>query len=323
MADHANDDGDREDIFIYTGGRAPLHVTRVRIDESVTEIDNDAFWNNRNLLEVEMHEEVSKVGRRAFGGCTSLRGIKLLGVEIIKESAFAGCTALELQFGCKLETIEKYAFHKCISLRNHTIPSVRNIEDKAFSHCKTLIDVVLPEGLETMGESAFRSCRSLRRIGIPFNIGLILEYSNIFDHCVELQRVDLVGGILKTIASLHLESWRNDVMEVIDQINQVLPGTHHLRKTEEMQSWIQTVHRRIEHCRTEHKKLLREATTLLELALWKAVVDNNVKKEEEDASLEPKAKKAKIDIESARQELRITSGASIVVKNVLHFLNLG
>ena len=62
MADHANDDGDGDDIFIYTGGRAPLHVTRVRIDKSVTDIEEDAFSNNRNLLEVEMHKGVRKSG---------------------------------------------------------------------------------------------------------------------------------------------------------------------------------------------------------------------------------------------------------------------
>ena len=33
-------------------------------------------------------------------------------------------------------------------------------------------------------------------------------------------------------------------------------------------------------------------------------------------------KKAKIDVESMRKERRITSGASIVIKNVLPFLKL-
>jgi len=35
-----------------------------------------------------------------------------------------------------------------------------------------------------------------------------------------------------------------------------------------------------------------------------------------------KAKKAKIDIQSERNERRVTSGANIVIKNVLPFLEL-
>lgn len=324
MADHADADGGdrREIIFIYTGGRAPLHVTRVRIDKSVTAIDDNAFDGNSNLLAVETHEGIRKVGRSAFKKCKSLRSIKFLGVYIIKESAFEGCEAMrDVELGRKLKTIEKHAFYRCISLRYLAIPSVRTIGDKAFSYCKALLDADLPQGLEAVGESSFRYCISLRRIGIPFNVGVILEYSNIFDHCVDLHKVDLVGGIHNTIASLHMESWEDEMKEVIDQINLVLPDTYHLRKTEELQSFIQGVHRRLEYYKSEHRRILREASTLLELALWKkAILDDNI--EEEDRSLEPKAKRAKIDREGARQHLRIKSGADVVVKNVLPYLKL-
>ena len=61
--------------------------------------------------------------------------------------------------------------------------------------------------------------------------------------------------------------------------------------------------------------------TLLELALWKA----NLHEEEEMEEEKQPGKKSKIDrkTENARrQEHRITSGASIVIKNVLPFLKL-
>ena len=96
MADHAAavDDGG-EDIFIYMGGIAPQHdVTRVRIDKSVTMIDDEAFRNNRNLLEVETHEGITTVGKQAFDGCFSLRGIQFPGVEVIKGEAFKHYSAM-------------------------------------------------------------------------------------------------------------------------------------------------------------------------------------------------------------------------------------
>ena len=73
----------------------------------------------------------------------------------------------------------------------------------------------------------------------------------------------------------------------------------------------------MEHFRNEHRVLLKEATTLLELAIWKAKLD-----EKEDCSIEGRAKKAKIDTAGARINRRITSGANIVIRNVLPFLQL-
>jgi hypothetical protein len=71
------------------------------------------------------------------------------------------------------------------------------------------------------------------------------------------------------------------------------------------------------HFRNEHHVLLKEATKLLELAVWKAKLD-----EKEDCSIEGRAKKAKIDTAGAREERRITSGANIVIRNILPFLQL-
>ena len=61
--------------------------------------------------------------------------------------------------------------------------------------------------------------------------------------------------------------------------------------------------------------------TLLELALWKAKLlygEGKCNLEEEGK----KSKKAKIDVDSARKEHRVTCGANIVIKNVLPFLAL-
>ena len=106
----------------------------------------------------------------------------------------------------------------------------------------------------------------------------------------------------------------------LDRINQVLPTTPAREKTDVMQEWIESVINRMEHYKAEHNRLLKEDMTLLELAVWKAKLDE---KEEESGSLNgTAAKKAKIDMESVRKERRITSGADIIISNVLPFLQL-
>ena len=68
-----------------------------------------------------------------------------------------------------------------------------------------------------------------------------------------------------------MEGWRNEMLDEISPINQVLP-TITGRKTEAAQQWMESVIRRLDHYRAEHKAVLKVATTLLELALWKAKI---------------------------------------------------
>ena len=152
----------------------------------------------------------------------------------------------------------------------------------------------------------------------PFDVNY--ESYSQFDGCEELATVNLIGGIHKTISYLSLQSWRNEMNQEINRINQILPTTHTHEKAGLIQQWIQSVLRQVEHYKAEHHNLLKVATTILELALWKA---NLLEREDGgDALVETKAKKAKIDSETERKERRITCGADIIIKNVLPFLEL-
>jgi hypothetical protein len=64
---------------------------------------------------------------------------------------------------------------------------------------------------------------------------------------------------------------------------------------------------------------VKEAMTLLELALWKAKLLNET--DGKKCNVDIMTKKV-IDAETARKEHRVTCGASIVIKNVLPFLAL-
>eukprot|EP00984_Skeletonema_dohrnii_P034472 scaffold33569_cov84-Skeletonema_dohrnii-CCMP3373.AAC.6 len=305
-----------DDIFVYMGGDqvVPDDVRRVRIDKSVKIIPRDAFNGREHLIYVEFHDGIERIENWAFEGCELLRGVKLLGVKVIKLGAFASCRGMtEVEFGVELETIGSCAFQYCTSLTRVRMPSVRSIGRWAFKNCEQLTDLEFGEGLETIQEHAFYSCIALRRIIIPLNcvIG-----DQVFYNCSKLAAIDLVGGIHNTVATLHLESWRNEMKDEINRINQVLPNTTSSQKTDTIHQWVESVSDRMNRYKTEHKALLKEATTLLELALWKAKI------EEKEDRREVKAKRVKIDVQSKRNERRIMSGANIVIKNVLPFLEL-
>jgi len=325
MADQANNGNGDRDVFVYRGGRAPDHVTHVRIDKSVEVIEEDAFEYCEHLLKVDTHDRIRKVGKSAFYGCRSLRSIDLRSVLEIGMQAFGGCENLtDVEFGDKLETIGIYAFDECTSLERLKLPSIITIKYGAFTSCKALSSIEFSERLDTLGPCAFYRCDRLRRIAIPLKRGLFPfdpewnEY-NQFIGCDLLTAVDLVGGAhTKTIASLHMESWRTEMKEEINRINQVLPDIGRQQKTDEIKQWMDSVIDKMDHYKAEHHRYVKEAITLLELALWKAKLD-----EKEENAAERKTKTVKnIDAESVRKEKRVTCGADTVIRNILPFLKL-
>ncbi len=316
--------GGGDDIFVYTGGeqRVPRDVKRVRIADNIDTILAETFRDCQQLIEVEGHKKIKKIKTLAFYGCPQLRWVKkMTGLIEIEEWAYFNCPALsELKFD-KLEIIGEHVFYCCKSLRSVNMPSIRRVGENAFRCCAALTDVVFGVKLERIEEYAFFKCTALRRIVIPLKDNLIIGNSA-FHHCGNFSRVDtLAGGIHDTISYLHMERWRNEMEEEINSINQTLPNIGAFYKTGAIQHWITRVFSRMEYDKTEHEMLIKEAMTLLELALWKAKLLNEAD-EKKKCNVDGVTKKAKIDTEAARKEHRVTCGASIVVKNVLPFLTL-
>ena len=314
-----NAQGDDDDeIFVYMGGdqRVPALVRRAKIHEDVKIVRARAFYERRQLISVEFHDGIEIIEEFAFDGCPSLRGpIKLLGVKIIKKLAFCECPLTDVEFGDKLETIEDEAFYGCKALRSIMMPTVRTVGHHAFLSCEVLSHVEFGEGLCVLHRGAFGDCHKLERIVLPLKDIIIEEY--VFSGCPKLATVDLVGGINQTVASLHMESWRSEMNDEINRINQVLPTFTAWHKTEEIQQWMESAFRQLNHYKDQHQKLLKEATTLLELALWKANLDHN-----EGGKLANEGVRITRSRKRARKEICVTSGASIVIKNVLPFLQL-
>ena len=273
---------------------------------------------------MDTHDGLRKIGRYAFWYCESLMRMNLKSTVEIEKFAFYGCENLKLvEFGDRLETIGNAAFRECTSLKHLKLPSIITIGRCAFLDCTRLIDIELSEKLETIGAGAFVGCERLQHIAVPLKRDLF-EFSDFFqkyrqfDGCEQLTTVNLVGGTHKTVASLHVDSWRTEMIAEINRINHVLPGKSVKRQTGAIRQWMESVIDKFEHYKSEHCRYVKEGTSLLELALWKAKLGEK----EEYAAEEGRRKKAKVDAASARVQKRITSGADVVVKNVLPFLKL-
>ena len=104
----------------------------------------------------------------------------------------------------------------------------------------------------------------------------------------------------------------------INRINQTIQGIPGVVKGAAIQEWVESLHPKMEHYKTEHQIILKEAMTLLELALWKANLDDN----EAGVPSQEGVRVTRRQVKRARKERCITSGAGIIIKNVLPFLEL-
>jgi len=270
---------------IYTGREAvPRHVTRVRIDESLTVIPAYAFYGNRTIEELDCHDRVKTVESHVFRSCPSLRRVIMRGVKVVECEAFDDCEALAHVECDKLERIGYGAFDGCKSLGSINLPSARIVEDRAFNHCKALMNVKFGKELESIRYGVFDGCTSLERIAIPLKDGMITA-DDIFRGCENLKHVDLVegGGVHETIAALLLEEWKNDMKDKLGVIDQILPTTPAARvmflsggKAQAVRMWIRSVLHKLIQYKAQHRNILDEYATALQHTFPKDIVLNNI-----------------------------------------------
>ncbi len=307
-----NDEEEETVLYIYTGGRVPEHlkehITHAIIDKSIRSIDNFAFYECPHLVDVKFHEDVLHVGKEAFAHCSRLRHLSLPGVRIIGNAAFFDCQQLvDVKFGHKLEVIRFAAFSQCISLRHVTMPSCRDIEVAAFFCCEQLTDLDLPAGLEHVGRRAFRRCVRMRRIGMPLKLNML--DSDIFNYCENLVEVDFGGTIQRITSRLSLDSWGNDIQEKVNLFGGVLPTIPSNLKTRALQQCIESVIDKIKFYKLQHNQLLKQAASVLELALWKAQMEREM------------VQKQTLDV-SHKADCRYVCKSDMVIANVMSFLLL-
>ena len=193
---------------------------------------------------------------------------------------------MDVQCG-NLEIIKQHAFSEC-PLFTIDLPYARIVKARAFESCTFLTDVKFGSKLERIEGATFLRCSSLERITLPLKEGIITS-DDIFQACEELKHIDLMERVKlqETVAALHFEGWRNDMNEVIDSINRILPNARAGDfgdngngdvggKVRVIRWWIREILGKINQYKAEHQRILDEAAITLQLALPRDIVINNV-----------------------------------------------
>ena len=271
----------------------------VTLPSAVIEIGSYAFGDCKQLKKVVFNEGLLRIGRAAFDNCYRLECINLPSTLVeIDDSSFHCCHSLKgVVLNEGLRKIGDSSFWRCNSLEHIIFPSsMIEIEDSAFCTCNRLETVILNEGLKKIEQYVFACCKSLERITIPSTVTEISQYT--FGGCKNLREIGLHEGIeripqsafdglslqrlkfpnLSTRLETIIQLGQTEVEDKIDNISDLVERSGSEMFVSDVRfvhglHWITTrgILGRIDRLLTYYE--LKEATTLLELALWKSNIN--------------------------------------------------
>ena len=189
-------------------------LTSVTIGSGVTSIGERAFQHCEGITTINVPSNVFTLGRYAFSDCTSLTTATVSGVKVF-DFAFSDCSKLTTISAPVLEEYNMASFDdssiKRIDINNsETLTSdfgiiySKDMKELKFCPRGYVGQVVVPDGVETIGPKAFENCRSVTEIYLPSTlktIGLRAFYS-----CASID--DLV--IPNSVTSIGEEALGND-----------------------------------------------------------------------------------------------------------------
>lgn len=131
------------------------YIKEVHIPQYISEIGDDDFRGNKNIIRAFVIDSVKIIEKRAFLGCYNLEKI-----ELPKTIWLFGSYGV---------------FSRCKALKEIKIPiQVKTIEQSTFSDCVSLEEIKIPENVQKICESAFSSCISLKMLSY---LNLLKKYA--------------------------------------------------------------------------------------------------------------------------------------------------
>jgi hypothetical protein len=115
-------------------------------------------------------------------------------------------------------------------------------------------------------------------------------------------------GMTERVEALAFKVWRDHITNMIQTSNFEHGGG-------EIQNILRAIREKLAHFEDELPKL-KEAATLLKLALWKKRINDTIQQQKTARS----RKKAKTEAASSRQQCLATCGADVIIGYVMPFL---
>ena len=204
----------------HKGTNGDASVPELYSGRDVVAILPSAFYGNTTLVSLKLPDTITYIGESAFKNCINLRKVNIpAGVSSLEFGVFSGCESLTelLEIPFNEKNYFGYFFGAYSykdnetsvpeSLKTVTLRAGSKVSDYAFANCVYITDIVLPDGLLSIGAYAFMKCTSLRNIKIPSDsVTTIGEHA--FSGCASLEWFEIPDSVTSVDESI-LEGCNN------------------------------------------------------------------------------------------------------------------
>jgi len=173
-------------FFVYTGVTSVPRdaLESIAIPSTVISIGQWQFIDCVSLREIVLNKGLRRIGSGAFTRCSSLESIRIPSTVIsIGDREFND------------HDCDGYTFYDCSSLREVVLnEGIQTIGVGAFSGCSSLESITIPSTVMSIGAYAFSRCSSLREVVLNERIQTIKDYT--FCGCSSLERIRIPSTVI-------------------------------------------------------------------------------------------------------------------------------
>ena len=178
-------------MFDYTSTTQPWNsykttIKMVVIKDGVTLIGDYAFYNCSSLTSITIPNSITSIGNMAFYGCSNITKVHISDITKWCDINFDKNTSNPLFSNSKIT----YLYLNNNKIIDLVIPEgVDSIKNYAFLNYELLHSVIIPNGVTSIGSSAFAGCKNLTTMTIPSSVTLIGDGA--FSGCSSLTSINV------------------------------------------------------------------------------------------------------------------------------------
>lgn len=166
----------------------PETVTFNGTEYKVTSIGEKAFRKCTGLTSIAIPNSITSIGDDAFWNCSSLTSVHISDIAAWCAISFASYSSNPLETA-------QHLFFNGEEIKKLVIPNgVTSIGDYAFSSCRGLTSITIPNSVTSIGVGAFSSCTGLTSVTIPNGVTSIGVSA--FGSCTSLSSVTIPNSVI-------------------------------------------------------------------------------------------------------------------------------